>query len=190
MARAGGVTVLAGAGTFVAVVTVLHFVQPGYDPAQQLMSELALGRHGWAMFLAFAGLAVATFAIQHSIAALGASWPLRFVLGAATLFFLAAGLFPLGETSDLHIAAIAGAFVLLVLAMYLFPSLSGRAAALAPRAISWPLAAGVALGIVLGLSALPMAVGQRLAALFMLAWLIIVGWRLTRRNDDDAARAV
>jgi len=182
--------VLAGAGIFLAVVTVLHAVQPGYEPAQQLMSELALGRHGWAMLPAFAGLAVATLAIQHSIAALGAAIALRILLIAAALFFLAAGVFPLGETSELHIAAIAGAFILLVLAMYLFPSLAGRAAALAPRAISWPLAAGVALGIVLGLSALPMAVGQRFAALCMLAWLIIVGWRLLRRGDEDAARPV
>jgi hypothetical protein len=187
MTRAGGVAVLAGAGTFVAVVTALHVVQPGYDPLQQLMSELALGRHGWAMLVAFAGLAVAAFAIQLSIAPLGASLPLRLLLIAAALSFLAAGLFPLGETSELHIAAIAGAFVLLVLAMYLFPSLAGRAAPLAPRAISWPLAAGVALGIVLGLSVVPMAVGQRVAALAMLAWLIIVGWRLTRRSDDDIA---
>src|ERR1700682_4669728 len=50
---------LAGVATFIAVVVTLHFLQPGYDPSTQLMSELALGGYGGAMTVAFGGLAVA-----------------------------------------------------------------------------------------------------------------------------------
>jgi hypothetical protein len=35
--------------------------------------------------------------------------------------------------------------------------------------------------VALGYSALPMGVAQRAAAFFVLAWLVIVGWRLCRR---------
>jgi hypothetical protein len=172
---------LAGVGLFVATVVPLHLLQPGYEPASQLMSELALGRYGWAMLLAFAGLALAAFAAQSAIAAYGASLSLRALLAAAALFFLAAGVFPLGARSEIHIAAIAIAFVLSVLAMYFYPTGAGRAAAAAPRLLSWPLAAGLAASIALGHSVLPMGIGQRLAALCLLIWLAVLGWRLARR---------
>lgn len=101
-------------------------------------------------------------------------------MALAALSFLAAGVFPLGPTSGIHIAAIATAFVLSVLAMYFFPASAGSAAVAAPRAVSWSLAAGVAVSVALGHSILPMGVGQRLAAACLLAWLAILGWRLRR----------
>jgi len=68
----GGVAAVMGVGMFLVVVLVLHAVQIHYDPVNQLMSELALGPHGWVMFFAFAGIAVALAGIQFSIAKLGA----------------------------------------------------------------------------------------------------------------------
>jgi Protein of unknown function (DUF998) len=156
------------------------------------MSELALGPFGWAMVIAFTGLALALFGVHVAIAVPGASPWLRLVLTAAALSFLAAGIFPLGATSEIHIAAIATAFVLSVLAMYLFPS-SAIAAAAAPRSISWSLAVGVAASVVLGHSVLPMGVGQRLAALCLIAWLVVLGWRFANgryaAQQPDAADA-
>ena len=175
--RWAGTAILAGVVLFVATVATLHFVQPEYDPSHQLMSELALGPFGWAMVIAFVGLALAVFAVQAAISGAGASSWLRFVLSAAAASFLAAGIFPLGVTSEIHIAAIATAFVLSVLAMYFFPSSAGRASAAAPRSISWPLGAGVAASVALGHSLLPMGIGQRLAALCLIVWLIVLGWR-------------
>jgi hypothetical protein len=184
---------LVGVALFVATVVTLHFVQPAYEPSHQLMSELALGPSGWAMVIAFAGLALAVFGVQAAIAIPGASRWLRILLGASALSFLAAGLFPLGATSEIHITVIAIAFVLSVLAMYLFPSSAGDAAAAAPRFISWSLALGVAGSVVLGHSVLPMGVGQRLAALFLVVWLVVLGWRFTNRRyaaqQPDAADA-
>ena len=138
----GAVAAVLGVGMFLAVVLALHAVQTDYDPVNQLMSELALGPHGWAMFFAFAGIAVALAGIQFSIAKLGAAHALRGLLILAAVFFLAAGVFPLGEASMIHISAIAAAFVTAVLAMYLFPSLAGRAAVLAPKSLSWSLPQG------------------------------------------------
>jgi len=177
----GAAAAMVGVATFAATVMVLHLLQPDYEATYQLMSELALGRHGWAMAVAFAGLALAVFGIQVAIAAFEASRGLRFLLMVAAAFFLAAGLFPLGDTSEIHIAAIAAAFVLSVLAMYLFPSNAGRASAAAPRAVSWSLAAGIAVSVALGHSVLPIGIAQRLAAACLLAWLAILGWRLGRR---------
>ena len=133
------------------------------------------------MVIAFSGLAVAAFGIQISIGALGAAKSLRVLLMATAALFLAAGLFPLGATSEIHIAAIASAFVLSVLAMYLFPTAAGRASQLVPRLVSWGLAAGVTVSVALGHSLLPMGIGQRAAACFLLLWLTIAGWRLSRR---------
>ena len=169
--------ILAGVLLFLTTVVILHLVQPDYDAASQLMSELALGRFGGAMIIAFSGLALAMFGVQLALAGRGASFGLRLLLAVAAAFFLLAGIFPLGAASEIHIAAIATAFVLSVLAMYLFPANAGRAAAAAPRVISWSLAAGVAVSVVLGHSLLPMGIGQRLAALCLITWLVVLGWR-------------
>ena len=159
---------------FVATVVPLHWLQPGYDAKNQLMSELALGRYGEAMLVAFAGLALAMLGAFFSRAARPRA--IRCVLAAASLFFLLAGVFPLGASSEMHIAAIATAFVLSVLAMYLHP------ADALPRAISWSLAAGIALSVALGHSILPMGIGQRLAAACLLLWLVLLGWSLRARR--------
>jgi hypothetical membrane protein len=176
----GAVAALAGVAMFLLTVVSLHVIQTEYQPAHQLMSELALGRYGWTMIFAFSGLAISTFGVQAAAGAHGASRWLRMILVAAAALFLAAGVFPLGDTSELHIAAIATAFVLAVLAMYLYPSIAGRASKAAPRAVSWTLAAGVAVSVALGHSVLPMGVGQRLAAACLLVWLGMLGWRLRR----------
>jgi hypothetical protein len=172
---------------FLVVVLTLHAVQTHYDPVNQLMSELALGPHGWAMFFAFAGIGVALAGIQFSIARLGATHVLRGLLVLAAVFFLAAGVFPLGETSMIHISAVAAAFVTAVLAMYLFPSLAGRAAALAPKSLSWSFAAGVAMSVALGHSLVPIGIGQRMASSFLLLWMLVLGMRLWHAQKVDAA---
>ena len=173
-----GVIALAGVAGFLAVVIPLHFLQPGYDPANQLMSELALGPYGEVMVLAFTAIAAALAAIVLALGRLGAGWPVRVALGLASICFALSGAFPLGASSTIHIAAIAIAFVTAVLAMYLFPSMAGPAAWVAPRAVCWGLAAGVAVAVALGHSVLPMGVGQRLAAACLFAWIAFVAWRL------------
>lgn len=183
MVRLGGIAAMVGVAVFVAIAATLHALQPGYDPRQQLMSELALGPHGWAMLFAFAGIAAAIAGVAVGVAGLRASAGLQAVVWLAAALFLAAGVFPLGPTSEIHIGAIAAAFVAAVLAMYLFPSLAGDAAPLADRAVSWSCAAGIAGAVALGHTLLPMGIGQRLAAAFLLAWIARLGWKLVRRDQ-------
>jgi hypothetical protein len=78
----------------------------------------------------------------------------------------------------IHISAIAAAFVTAVLAMYLFPSLAGRAAVMAPKSLSWSFAAGVSISAALGHSLIPIGIGQRMAASFLLLWMLVLGMRL------------
>lgn len=144
------------------------------------MSELALGAHGWAMLPAFFLIAASTFSIAIGIGCLQRARWLQGVLILAGLGFLGAGVFPLGQASEWHIALIAIAFVAVVLAMYLIPSVvptqfDGRV-----KVVSWCLAGGTALSVLLGHSLLPIGVGQRLAAACVVAWLCFAGIRLRR----------
>lgn len=178
--HAGAVLAAFGPAGFVLAVLPLHFLQPGYDARYQLMSELALGPHGWAMLPAFLCLAVSALGLQAALRAAGAAAALRVILAAAALCFAASGVFPLGRASQMHILSIAAAFVLSCLAMYLYPSSAGNAARRIPKAWCWGLAAGVAAGVALGHSLLPMGIGQRLAAACLLSWFAVAGWRLRR----------
>ncbi len=144
MRKLGAVLTLVGVVMFLVMVISLHVLQPNYDHRYQLMSELALGEHGWAMLSAFLGLAMAPLGIQISMAG-HVPVGYRVLLIAASLSFLAAGLFPLGEASLIHISSIAMAFILTVLAIFLFPAMAGSAASVAPKSISWTFATGLSL---------------------------------------------
>lgn len=62
-----GALTMTGALGFVVVVGALHVLQPGYAPAHQLMSELALGAYGWAMLAAFLFIAVSTLSVALGV---------------------------------------------------------------------------------------------------------------------------
>ena len=176
----GSLCAIFGPIGFIGIVLILHLLHPDYDMRNQLLSELALGAHGWAMLPAFFCLAASVFGLQAALRVFEGTVVLRLVLAAAALCFLASGIFPLGRSSDLHILFIAFGFILSVLGMYLFPSMAGRAIVRIPKAFSWVLAGGVAASVALGHSILPVGIGQRLAATCLLLWLGVVGWRLRR----------
>jgi hypothetical membrane protein len=171
---------IAGALGFIVVVGTLHVLQPGYDLAHQLMSELALGAYGWAMLLAFLFIAASTLFLALGIARVQRSPWLQVVLAVATVGFLGAGLFPLGRASEWHISLIAIAFIAVVLAMYLLPSVAPSQFGGKATWVSWSLAGGTALSVFLGHSILPIGVGQRLAAACVVTWLCFTGTRLRR----------
>jgi hypothetical membrane protein len=177
--RAGSLAITGAIG-FVVVVSILHVLQPGYDFAHQLMSELALGPYGWAMLPAFLFIATSTLSIALGIAQVQRSPWLQVVFALATLGFLGAGVFPLGRASEWHISLIAVAFVAVVLAMYLAPSIAPTHFGGKARIVSWCLAAGTVLSVFLGHSVLPIGIGQRLAAACVVTWLCFAGTRLGR----------
>jgi hypothetical protein len=52
-----------GAGVFLFLVVLLHFLKPELDPAWRMLSEYAIGRHGWMMKLAFFCLSTSCLAL-------------------------------------------------------------------------------------------------------------------------------
>ncbi len=180
MKNLGSLSTFIGVAAFLVVVVLLNAIQPDYDPQYQLVSELALGPHGWAMVIAFGGLALATLGIPIALADFGAALGYRLLLCITASFFLAAGAFPLGKTFSLHILAIAAAFLLSVISMYFFPTQAGRASNFVPKLHSWGLAVSLTTCVALGHSLIPMGIGQRLAALCLLSWLIVVAWKVRR----------
>ena len=182
----GGGLAIAGTLSFCSIVVALHFVQPDYDARYQLMSELALGRHGWAMLPAFFSLALSVIGLQVAARRFRASRLLQAVLLAAAVALIGAGIFRLGQATEFHVGLVAFAFILLVLAIYLFPSQVGGLAWRPLRAVCWLLAASVAISVALGESLLPMGIAQRLAATSVLVWLCLMGWILMRRSASPS----
>lgn len=130
-------TPIAGGTAFLTTVLMLQYCQTGYDATSQLMSELALGAGGDWMFIAFAAIAAASFAISVALWYIGSEAPLWLMLAAASLAFLGAGIFPLGETTTLHVTLVATAFVLVVLSMYLASRLVPVGVRFPTRWINW-----------------------------------------------------
>ena len=169
--RASKFLTLSGALSFVVIVSYLQFVQIGYSPVNQLMSELALGEKGQLMLAAFAMFALAAIGAIGVLASFKASKLISLFLLTAAFCLLGAGVFKLGTDTTLHVALVAVAFILLGLVMYLVPRYVENFRNNQGRLVSWGLCAGTALAVALGNTALPIGIGQRVAAGCILLWL-------------------
>ena len=178
--RRAGLLAVAGTLAFVALVCVLHLTQPDYNPTRQLMSELALGEHGWLMLPAFICLAAAPLSLAWGLSRLRRAALPRSLLVLAGLGYLGAGLLPLDRSVEGHIACVALAFVAVVLAMCLLPAALPTRFGGATRLASWGLAAGTAASVLLGGTFVPTGVAQRLAAACVAAWFCLIGVELVR----------
>jgi thiosulfate reductase cytochrome b subunit len=63
---AAGVT-FGGAAAFLLILAGLHVLKPQLDPSWCLISEYAIGRHGWLMSLAFVSLSASCFALHFAL---------------------------------------------------------------------------------------------------------------------------
>jgi hypothetical protein len=63
---AAGVT-FGGAAAFLLILAALHVLKPQLDPSWRLISEYAIGRHGWLMSLAFVSLFASCFALHFAL---------------------------------------------------------------------------------------------------------------------------
>ncbi len=85
------------AATFVVLLAALHFIKPEFDPSWRVISEYALGDHGWIMVIAFLSLALSCVslfvAIRSQTRTTGGKTGLAFLLVAATGLIIAA-IFP------------------------------------------------------------------------------------------------
>ena len=181
-----GWVVITGTVGFIFIVALLHFVQPGYDPLQQQISELALGQYGFLMLPAFFSYAAAAFAYGCALLQLQAPFPVSGLLFSSACCLLGGGLFRLDNAANTHIALVSIAFILLVLAMVLLPMKVCPFRGPLQKAFCWSLSVGTAAFIAAGQNLMPLGLGQRGAVLCISAWLIWSGRLLIRRGDQQA----
>ena len=164
--------VILGVLGFAGIALGLHIVQDNYNPAHQLMSELALGEYGSFMLAAFLSLAVAVFTAQSIISSYKSNLTVRILLVIASFSFAGAGVFKLGAYTDLHVGLIAVAFVSVVLTMYLLPRLIPPLQRRIPTIVCWAFGISTAVSVVSSDTLLPGGVAQRMATGCILCWLI------------------
>ena len=165
---------------FVAIVITLQFLQADYDPMTQLMSELALGPHGSAMFFAFFCFSTSLFSLQFGLKMLGGSFLVRILMIIAGACMMSAGIYRLDNALELHIGLVAIAFIFIGVSMFLLPHRAGKLNGRTITASSWGLGTTGILSTALGNSVLSMGVAQRVTALCFLIWLFFLGFRITR----------
>jgi len=182
-----GWIVISGAMGFILIVICLHIVQPDYDPVNQLMSELALGRYGSFMLLAFSSFALSVFTAQSGLHQRKSTTFIRLFLFIAAISLLGAGVFRVGRAAEFHIILVAIAFVLIVLVMFLLPRNMSAFKTTTHTLISWTLGFCTATCVALGQNVVPVGIGQRGAALCILIWLVWVGYSLIRMGGPKGA---
>jgi hypothetical membrane protein len=188
---------LAGLAAFPVIVVALHVVQRGqYHPLSDAVSELALGRAGWLMWIAFcgAGTGLICLGILHRrLVERPRSAPV--LLATAGLLAYVSAVFhadPENATTtslhdEIHQTASLIAFVLLIIAMFI----SSRRFRLDPRwqhlarpTLIWAICAVAALLLALDNGSY-FGVGQRIFILSWLTWAIVISARARTIASDS-----
>ena len=121
---AARLSIAAGAATLV-LLAALHVISPEFDPSWRMVSEYALGNHGWVLALMFLAWALSCvtlfFAIKSQIRTVGGKIGLGHLLAAAVGMSMAA---IFDASHDLHgLAAMIGIPSLPIAAMLISVSL-------------------------------------------------------------------
>ncbi len=194
---------LAGLATFPVLVVLLHLIQRGsYDPASQAVSELALGRAGWLMAVAFpaAGLGVLGFAalLRRTDPGAVAAPVLAVVSGIATVLAAVFRADPEDASTThgaIHQLLGVASFALLVAAMFVCARRFRRVALWRPWARPTLLWAALAVAAFLLvptnlLGADHFGIAQRIFLVVWLSWPITLTAYARRRTADRAAAPV
>jgi hypothetical protein len=169
-----------GVVAFLVVVFLLHLAQSRYDPLSQFVSELALGRFGDLLLVAFLGLSAATAATAANVRAHNSPIFVPLLLALAAACFLAAGIITLAMSVQTHVWLVAAAFVSCGLSMYLLPRTVAAFSGLHGYLASWGSGLAMCGATGLGGNILLSGVAQRISALALLFWLSFVAWRSAR----------
>jgi len=201
--RALATAAITGVVTFVAIVASLHIVQAGhYHPLSEAVSELALGRGGWLMFVAFSALATGTLCTAAMLRRTARSTAVPLLLGVAGGLSYASAVFHAdGEHAgttlhgEIHQTAGIVTFILVVVAMFVCAR-SFR------RDEQWqPLGRATLAGAVVGVTAFlltPVVGGdyfglvQRVFLADALGWLVLVaahGRGLAARSAERSPKS-
>lgn len=173
---------------FPVVVTVLHLVQAGeYHPLSQAVSELALGRDGWLMAIAFCSLGAGTLFLAAMLRRLDA--PPRIapyliavsgLLSYVSAFVHADG--PHGSTThgQIHQAVGIVTFLLMIAGMFALVRpfrRDGRFRQLATPTLAWAFAAVGGFLLIPISGAAYFGVAQRIFLAIILSWALAVARR-------------
>lgn len=189
----------AGIAAFPLIVTVLHVVQAGdYHPVSQAVSELALGRAGWLMAVAFCSLATGTLCLALVLRRVDprprvAPW----LIGASALptyasaFVHADGPGPTTTHGQIHQALGIVTFILLIAGMFSVVRAFGRDAGwrtMARPTLVWALAAVVGFFLVPVAGSAYFGLVQRFFLGVILSWALTVCAASPARVSARAAR--
>ncbi len=177
---------------FPVVVVLLNLVQVSdYSARSQAMSELALGRGGGLMFVAFtligAGTLMLALLLHRELPRAKVAPAALVVAGVldvtSAIFHTNRTGTPATMTSDIHQAAGIATFVLVVIAM--FSTIrhfrrDPRWAAFAPRTLAWSIAALVAFFLIPALGNASLGLAQRIFVATWLSWMIATSIRARR----------
>ena len=192
---------------FVVVVAALPVAQRGhYDVVSQAISELALGRLGWLMNVAFVVLGLGTALLASALHAQvpGARWTVRLLLAAAPLdvvsavFHASLGHGPMPTTAVVHVAAGISTWLLTIGAM--FCAVRPLRAAPAWRSLAGPTRVWACTSLVSLVALGPNVVGQdhfglgqRVTVATFTSWMLVFAVRLARAprlSPEPAGRPV
>lgn len=198
--RALATGTICGVITFVAIVAILHVVQHGrYHPLSEAVSELALGRGGWLMFVAFSALATGTLCAAAMLRRLTSSTAAPALLAiAGGLSYVSAVFHADGENArttlhgEIHQTAGIITFVLVVAAMCTCWRTFRRDQRWQPLARSTLACTGgslVAFFLTPAVGAADFGLVQRLFLAICLSWLFVVGAYGRRLTVGEAERA-
>ena len=166
-------------------VSILQSTQVDYDAQTQFISELALGRGGEWLRLAFvalaAGLATIANGLRHSPTP---RWLIA-LLFAAAICFVAAGGITLAVSADTHIALVAIAFVCCGTAMYVLSRSRSILRKRLMRVLSWSCTVILCGAVGAGSHWIDGGLAQRLAAGALLCWLGLIAWQLDSTGYKD-----
>jgi len=180
LAVIGGWIGFAGVLGFVVIVLVLHHLQPELDSRRQLVSELARSAHGWLLLFAFLLLAASLGGVAVGLRAMGTATVIPILHGLSAVAMVVAGVFPMGRATNVHIAAVAIGFALIVLAAYLLPARMGQRQSRFLSLTSWLFVASAIGSIGSASVGVPVGIAERLAVVCVLGWLCILSWLLVR----------
>jgi RNA polymerase sigma factor (sigma-70 family) len=196
---------LATSVTTLVCLAGLHVLSPEFDPSWRVVSEYALGRHGWALSLMFLAWAVSSwslaFAIRSQVQTIGGRIGLVFLVIAGIGEALAA-VFDLRQPVGHGLAGALAVPTLPIAATLIGASLGrtrawfpARTALLGTAGLTWLslallVVAMVSLkGSVAGVQ-VPIGWLNRLLVVVYCTWVIVVAWLAIRLRDQATATTV
>jgi hypothetical protein len=185
-------------------LTVLHVLSPEFDPLWRVVSEYALGNHGWALSLMFLAWAISSwslaFAVRSQVKTIGGRIGLVFLVAAGAGESMAS-VFDLRQPAPHNLAAALAIPSLPVAAMLISASLSRTRVWLpAKRALLWAatltwfslalmVAAMFSLRSKAGGLRIPIGWPNRLLVVAYCTWAIVVAWLAIRFRGQATATA-